>query len=342
MTPPSDPAPATTPVPHPAPRTAAHALPHEPTTIPVPLETPQSPNATTALSDALGVHLQEVTELTSTITELVAALPERMRQWVIGEAGTSRAIPVERWEGDWAAEYAWRDLFFRRKNAGTVPREVCGIFPDVNRFADPTPEGTASFAGAISHYERARAIFQDPMPDFASEFMRPYLITGAELKTHHSLPTWLWADSDSTVAFPDVWGQSNPTSVTLFHSPVLASVAIELFEHVWTTGKSLPAYALHAEWASILQLMYEGATIESASRILGINPRTGRRRVKAAMQYYGVDSPFELGLAWGQDIAQQPRRASSTSEDPRPAATRGTDEDRDPSIHDTPSGGEHP
>lgn len=265
------------------------------------------------LSEALDHHLRETAGLNSSIAALVEALPERMRHWAVGEAGTSHAIPIERWEGPWAAEYAWRDLFHRRKEIGSIPWETCGVFPNINRFRDPTAEGTASFAEAVSHYERARSIFQDPMPRFASKFFEPYLDAGAEIKTHRNLPTWMWVDSDSTVAFPDTWGEADPTSVTLFHSPVLASLAIELFEQLWATGHSLPSRIDQAEWTPLLSAMHDGATLEVASRRLRISPRTGKRRLDAAMAYYGTNSLFELGIAWGTDVAQlsKPSRFSS-------------------------------
>ncbi len=263
---------------------------------------PGTPQA--MLRGALESHLDEVSTRTSEIAALVDMLPERLRHWVIGEAGATHAIPVERWTGPWAAEYAWRDLFLRRRANGTIPREVCGMFPDISRFKDPTSEGTESFVSAVASYERARSLFQHPLPSFADEFFQPYLAGGAQIKTHRAVPSWLWVDSDSTVAFPDQWGEANPTSVTLFHSPVLASIAIELFEHLWAEGRSLQEPA-EAHWDPFLHLMYQGSTIESASRKLAVSPRTGRRRIAEAMEYYGVESIFELGFSWGADIAQR-------------------------------------
>ena len=59
--------------------------------------------------------------------------------------------------------------------------------------------------------------------------------------------------------------------------------------------------------------MHDGATLEVASRSLRISPRTGKRRLDAAMAYYGTNSLFELGIAWGTDVAQlsKPSRFSS-------------------------------
>ena len=32
-----------------------------------------------------------------------------------------------------------------------------------------------------------------------------------------------------------------------------------------------------------------------------VNPRTGRRRIAAAMEHYGVSTLFALGVAWSAD-----------------------------------------
>lgn len=270
------------------------------------MERAHTSEARNALRDAIDLHAESVAGRTSEIASLLNLLPERLRQWTIGEASSNHAIPIERWTGPWAAEYAWRDLYQRRHASGTLPREVCGIFPDITRFKDPTPEGTDSFVTAVGNYERARSLFQDPMPEFAPLFFAPYLNSGAQVKTHRSLPTWLWVDSDSTVAFPEVWGQANPTSVILLHSPALASLALELFELLWAEGRSLREQSTDSKWGPLLHLMYEGATVDSASRSLSMSPRTGSRYISAAMEHYGVDSIFELGFAWGADISQLP------------------------------------
>jgi len=53
--------------------------------------------------------------------------------------------------------------------------------------------------------------------------------------------------------------------------------------------------------------MRQGVTLDAASRRLGINPRTGRRRIAAAMEQYGVSTLFALGAAWAADGAPTAR-----------------------------------
>lgn len=238
---------------------------------------------------------------------MLATLPERLLHWAIGEAGDQPALPVEHWSGPFAAEYAWRDLFHRRNSTGSVPQEVCGVLPDFTRYLDPTEEGEQSFVEAMGQHRRARAIFADPLPEGADVIMRPYLAVGCEVKTHSRLPSWMWVDSHATVALPNVWGQTSPDAVTLFHSPVLAGAACALFETLWSTGYSLPPAISTAEWEPMLHLLHQGATIETASRMLGLSPRTGRRRVHDAMEFYNVDTMFMLATAWGTDQARHLR-----------------------------------
>ena len=62
----------------------------------------------------------------------------------------------------------------------------------------------------------------------------------------------------------------------------------------------MPVRAGSATWDSLLTLMNGGATLEAASRVLGISERTGRRRVAEAMEHYNVSSMLALGVVWGE------------------------------------------
>ena len=53
--------------------------------------------------------------------------------------------------------------------------------------------------------------------------------------------------------------------------------------------------------------MRRGLTLDAASRQIGVNPRTGRRRIAAAMSHYGVSTLFALGAAWAADGAHTTR-----------------------------------
>jgi hypothetical protein len=98
------------------------------------------------------------------------------------------------------------------------------------------------------------------------------------------------------VALPLVWGESWPTSVMSVRNRAVAGMASWMFERMWE--RAVPARAEAAGWDPLLTLMNSGATLEAASRALGISERTGRRRLSEAMSHFGVGSMLELGVAW--------------------------------------------
>lgn len=272
---------------------------------------PAAESAGAELVAALSANLEAVAQRNAAISSLIAQLPDRLHHWTIGEAGSAHAIPVEQWTGPGAGERAWLDLFLRRRQAGSVVREVCGIIPDPSRFRDSRAEQPEAFAAAIAAHERSRMILQDPTPATALEVLAPYLANGTEARAHRALPSWFWVDSDSTVALPAAWGDLHPTSVTLYRSPVMASAALHLFEQLWAESRTIRSSPREERWEPLLRLMYEGATMESASRKLGISSRTGRRRIDEAMAHYAAGSLFELGFAWGTDVSQTPAAGSA-------------------------------
>jgi hypothetical protein len=109
-------------------------------------------------------------------------------------------------------------------------------------------------------------------------------------------PGWFWITDESTVALPLVWGESWPTSVMSVRNRAVAGMASWMFERMWE--RAVPARAEAAGWDPLLTLMNSGATLEAASRALGISERTGRRRLSEAMSHFGVGSMLELGVAW--------------------------------------------
>jgi hypothetical protein len=111
-------------------------------------------------------------------------------------------------------------------------------------------------------------------------------------------PSWFWVDGDQ-LAVPYEWGEGSPTSVLGLRNGALAALAADYFDTLWRGSTDVEG-AMRA-WTPLLRLMRQGATLDSASRILGINPRTGRRRVSAAMEHYGVSTLFALGVAWSAD-----------------------------------------
>lgn len=92
-------------------------------------------------------------------------------------------------------------------------------------------------------------------------------------------------------------------------SAALGAMALSYFESLWQRAD--PAEGVETAWSPLQTLMRQGVTLDTASRRLGINPRTGRRRVAAAMEHYGVSTLFALGVAWSADPQAPARRAEA-------------------------------
>jgi hypothetical protein len=227
------------------------------------------------------------------IDAIVAGLPDILRHWSAGD-GPAELLPVEARHGPQAAEDLWY----------AVTRDVHGraeaVFPDISRFLETDPERSARFAHAFGAKDSVRAILPaSPLaePELASRAAR-YADFGVEFRMMVDPPSWFWIDDDS-VALPFQWGEGWPSGVFAVRSPAVAGLARSLFEMLWRRAQ--PLVATERSWTPLLRQMRQGATLDTASRNLGINPRTGRRRIAAAMEHYGVSTLFALGTAWSAD-----------------------------------------
>jgi hypothetical protein len=224
---------------------------------------------------------------------VVAELPSLLRHWAVGEA-SGDPVPVGIRHGKHASEDLWYDT--ARHDSGTLN----ALLPEVDRFLKPDPERAARFGRAMAGKDRVRVIMptwagDDPL---AQQRMVAYRSVGVEYRLLDAPPSWFWVDGDQ-LALPFEWGEGRPTSVLGVRNAALAGMAEQYYELLWQ--RATPAEPAENPWAPLLVLMRQGVTLETASRQLGINPRTGRRRVAAAMEHYGVSTLFALGVAFGAD-----------------------------------------
>jgi hypothetical protein len=230
---------------------------------------------------------------TAQIEALVAELPSLLRHWSAGEASGELA-PVFARHGPHAAEDLWYDTSL--ETTGTA----WAVLPNVERFLRSDPGRAARFGDAFARKQSVRALL--PRSALADERLvamaQGYAAFGVEFRVLDDLPSWFWIDGD-TLALPFEWGEGWPTSVLGVRNAALAALGRSLFDQLWRQSESL-GVAVHP-WTPLLQLMRRGVTLDSASRTLGVNPRTGRRRVAAAMEHYGVSTLFALGVAWSAD-----------------------------------------
>jgi hypothetical protein len=248
-------------------------------------------------ADAIARHTEAVRSATrdsmDEIERVVAELPGLLEAWTVGEASSEPISTLLR-HGTHASEDLWFDLV--RRDSGFL----VAVLPDVERFLDPPTERALRFGRALAAKERVRVIIpaegsRDPR---VLERIESYQRAGVEYRLLETPPSWFWVDGEH-LAVPFDWGETRPTSVFGVRHAALAGLVSAYFEELWR--QAAPIGAADRPWLPLLRLMRQGVTLETASHRLGINPRTGRRRIAAAMEHYGVATLFALGAAWSAE-----------------------------------------
>lgn len=232
-------------------------------------------------------------EAAARIEALVAGLPALLRNWTVGEA-SGDLVPVFVRHGPQAAEDLWYDT--AREGSDTA----WSVLPDLGRFLQTDPARASRFAEMFAGKRSVRALLPRSMAGDARlvAIAECYAAVGVEFRLLDDLPSWFWIDGE-VLALPIEWGEGWPSSVVGVRSASLAELGRSLFRELWRRAE--PIGPVEQPWAPLLALMKQGVTLDGASRRLGINPRTGRRRIAAAMEQYGVSTLFALGVAWAAD-----------------------------------------
>lgn len=236
---------------------------------------------------------QATDEAASRIEALVADLPALLRHWAVGEA-SGDLVPVFVRHGPQAAEDLWYDI--AREGSDTA----WSVLPDLGRYLQTDPARASRFAEMFAGKRSVRALLPRSMSRDARlvAIAERYAAVGVEFRLLDDLPSWFWIDGE-VLALPIDWGEGWPSSVVGVRSASLAELGRSLFRELWRRAE--PLGGVEQPWAPLLALMKQGVTLDAASRRLGINPRTGRRRIAAAMEQYGVSTLFALGVAWAAD-----------------------------------------
>ena len=229
------------------------------------------------------------------LAELVGQLPVLAREWETG-SGDAHLFDVEVFHGPEAVV----DLWHVRQGRESA-RRTDVVLPDASRLyvADPAMQQVWHEASrGPGRRARVLASIADGVHPAAQQRIDEELAGGVDIRLMERPPGWFWVTDEATVALPLVWGESWPTSVIAIRSRSVAGMASWLFEQLW--DRAVPVRAGSATWDSLLTLMNGGATLEAASRVLGISERTGRRRVAEAMEHYNVSSMLALGVVWSE------------------------------------------
>jgi hypothetical protein len=237
-------------------------------------------------SAAIGQHLEEA-------KDLLEALPRLLASWNVGSKRPNDSR-TEIFHGPFAATDLWL-----RVAATRHIRMTDGILPDATRMFTADTDSKQTWFEAIARDDiHVRTILSahDVTSPGAAEVISEDMAVGAEFRMLPNPPSWLWIANNDMVGLPFRWGDPWPTSVFATDDPAVVTLVRWLYDNLWNEATSLVAET--KTWDPLLALMSQGATLEAASRSLGISPRTGRRRIAEALDHYKVDGLFALGAAW--------------------------------------------
>ncbi|GAB6857846.1 hypothetical protein JCM13591A_19510 [Microbacterium xylanilyticum] len=225
------------------------------------------------------------------------AVARRTSSWNFGEAVAQDRLVLQSAHGPHAAEDLWFAVQASRVGSGG---RVRAVLTDLARYEASDPERSAAFAKAMSSYSSVRAILPAvALNDPLTAMMQRFQAAGVEFRILPDPPSWFWVDDEEVTGLPLLWGDQAPQSVLAVSSPVIAALARAYFDGLWQQAR--PVERDPGGYGQLLHRMRRGMTLDAASRSLGITPRTGRRRIAAAMERYGVATLFALSAAWAQD-----------------------------------------
>lgn len=231
------------------------------------------------------------------VSALLTALPSLVASAAVGAAEGSD-LGGEIFRGPAAAHEVWRSIAAQRAE----PRSAC-MFPDAAPlFVADTPLSDTWRSSLGRTGAQVRAIISTEV--MARSEARPLIefaaASGVEFRAMQRPPSWFWL-TEEAVGLPLNWGDPWPTSAIALHNEAVVSLMHGLFDSWWAEATTFRATE-HA-WDAIVALMADGATLETAAHAVGVSSRTGRRRIEAAMDYYGVDGAVALGAAWQRERA---------------------------------------
>ena len=255
--------------------------------------------AAAALTEQLVTGLApQIAEVLSRAQGALGSIPGLLHAWDEGANGRHR-LQVDVLHGPLAPADMWRLQFSRR-----VPRTTAVCMPSTAALFAVQEEHQASFWASRSDQDvdvRLLMSVADATHPAGRDRIRGELDAGVEIRMHPQPPSFFWITDDNTVGLPLTWGETWPTSVIAIQSPVLAESLLWIYERIWHEAVPVDPALLPQDgpvWDPILQLMHHGLTMDAAAHVLGIAPRTARRRVADAMVHYRATSQFSLGAAW--------------------------------------------
>lgn len=258
---------------------------------------PPTHAAAIAIERLLQAERAQAQDRSERLAAIMRGVARRTSSWNFGESVAQNRLALQSAQGPHAAEDLWFAVQASRVGSGG---RVRAVLTDLDRYRGSSPERTRAFATVMSGYASVQAIIPaGTLDERLSEMVRTFRDSAVEFRMLPDPPSWFWVDDADITGLPLGWPDAAPQSVVAVSSPVIAGLAKEYFAQLWRQAR--PVEEDPGGYGLLLHRMRRGMTLDAASRSLGITPRTGRRRVAAAMERYGVETLFALGAAWAQD-----------------------------------------
>jgi hypothetical protein len=231
----------------------------------------------------------------SDVNALMRALPSLVASDALGSSDRSD-LAGELFHGPAAAHELWRRLILQQSER----RSAC-MFPRAEHLLRADTDLSDAWRAALGESEmqvRAIVSIDDMVRPESRAMLEVASASGVEFRAMRRPPSWFWL-TDDAVGLPLQWGDPWPTSAIAIRHEAVVSLMHGLYETWWTRAATLQSQA--HPWDAVLALMADGATLETAAHACGVSSRTGRRRIEAAMDYYGVVGAVALGAAWQRE-----------------------------------------
>jgi len=225
---------------------------------------------------------------------LVESLPGLVDDWRRYISSGGHSVPVDVFHGHDAIKQIYPQSHL------STGEELRVVIPSAQDFfvLDERSQAWHDAIRASGQHVRLILSLADTSKEEAQDRIRRELELGVEIRALADPPSWFWTFGNESVALPFSWPEIMPTSVAIYHSPVITKAFTWCFERLWE--QAVPMRPVTGESDALLRLIEQGATVEAAARSLGISARTAHRRLSDAMDVYGARNLFALGAAWAR------------------------------------------
>ncbi len=238
--------------------------------------------------------LEQEQQRLGNVMELISEMPELTKAWQLGSGPAGQEILSEITQGGDAAMLRWFEIASRM-----TPGRPSVVLPDMEWIHNYVMPMLDNLAEALSSgdYVLRYLVHHSAVDDERDRRALDQLVgIGITVRLAPRLPSWFYVDQKVMTALPTSWGADSPVGMVIIYSSPVVHAIHTLFESLWASGVPYPQSS--EGWQSVLELLAEGKSDDQVAKTLNIARRTVQRRIADAMDEFGVESRFELGVAW--------------------------------------------